>query len=681
MFFQMITGSGFLKTSGLVAALAMALLGALTEPVRAEEETIDFTEMSLSELMEVDVVYGASKYYQKAQDAPAVISTIDATEIEAFGYRTLKEVLDSMRGFYTTYDRNYQYLGVRGFGRPGDYNSRILILVDGNRTNENIYDSSLIGSGTPIDLDLVERIEVIRGPSSSIYGTSAIFGIINVVTKHGHQIDGVEAEVEVGSFGTKEGRLSLGAASDSGMEWLLSGTIGRRDGQDLYFAEFDDPATNNGIFADGDQVDWQSLLGKVSYKGFHLETVMQWYDKKVPTAPWGTVFNNNITETMDNQGYVSASYEGSVSDRVDLLAKVSYNFYDYEGSWIYDYADVGDPPDLVTSMDDSHGKWLNTEVQLSRQWRENLKVSGGVELRENFQQDQAVWDADPFWSYLDDERDSSNWGAYLQGNWMLHQKLTLDVGVRHDEYPTFGGTTNPRVALVTRPAQGSVVKFLYGSAFRAPNLYELYYHDNGASTKANLALFPETIETFEVAWDQQIGEDLHTVVSVFSNQISDLIDQAEDPADALLQYTNSGQVNAQGFEMEVNGRHEGGWRHRLSYSYQYSDYEDGSGILTNSPRHLAKFNLMAPLQSADFRAGLEMQYSSRRLTYMGDYADGFLLTNLTLTKDFVRAGVKIQGGVRNLFDEDYGHPGGVEHAQNVLWQDGRSFRLSVAIGR
>ena len=127
----------------------------------------DLTEMSLEDLMNIPVM-GASKYAQKLSEAPADVSIVTREEIKKYGYRTLADILRSVRGFYVTYDRNYSYLGVRGFNRPGDYNMRILFLVDGHRLNDNVYDCALIGTDFPLDVDLLDRVEIIRGPSYAL---------------------------------------------------------------------------------------------------------------------------------------------------------------------------------------------------------------------------------------------------------------------------------------------------------------------------------------------------------------------------------------------------------------------------------------------------------------------------------------------------------------------------------
>jgi len=132
----------------------------------------EITQLSLEELMNIEV-YSASKFPQKTTEAPAAVTVITADEIKKYGYRTLADILRSVRGFYITYDRNYVYVGVRGFSRPGDYNTRILLLLDGHRINENIYDQAFIGTDFPIDIDLIDRVEIIRGSGSSLYGSNA----------------------------------------------------------------------------------------------------------------------------------------------------------------------------------------------------------------------------------------------------------------------------------------------------------------------------------------------------------------------------------------------------------------------------------------------------------------------------------------------------------------------------
>jgi iron complex outermembrane receptor protein len=191
----------------------MAAACALPGAARAQTPQADPSTMTIEQLLEVQLVSTASKFEQKATQAPASVTVITADQIRQFGYRTLAEILGSVRGFYTSYDRNYAYIGVRGFSRPGDYNTRVLLLVNGHRMNEPIYDMAPIGTDFPVDVSLIERVEVIRGPGSSLYGTSAFFAVINVITRSAESSPGTRLDLTVGSLETQRATASVGHVS------------------------------------------------------------------------------------------------------------------------------------------------------------------------------------------------------------------------------------------------------------------------------------------------------------------------------------------------------------------------------------------------------------------------------------------------------------------------------------
>ena len=135
-----------------------------------------------------------------------------------------------MRGFYVTNDRNYSYVGARGFNRPGDYSTRVLLLVNGHRMNDNVYDQASVGADFGIDAAMFERVEIIRGPASSLYGTNALFAIVNVVTRTGASLNGASFDVDAGTLGTQLVRGSAGRRLANGMDFALSGTYERSNG-------------------------------------------------------------------------------------------------------------------------------------------------------------------------------------------------------------------------------------------------------------------------------------------------------------------------------------------------------------------------------------------------------------------------------------------------------------------
>ncbi|MEW6068631.1 MAG: TonB-dependent receptor [Nitrospirota bacterium] len=624
---------------------------------------------------EIPSVFSASKYEQKVTEAPSSVSIVTADEIKKYGYRTLADILNSIRGFYTTYDRNYHYLGIRGFSRPGDYNTRILLLVNGHRINDNIYDSASIGTEFILDVDLIERIEVIRGPSSSLYGSNAFFGVINVITKEGRDMKGMEMSGEAGSLDTYKGRLSYGNRFQNGLEMLISGSYYGSKGDDqLYYKEFDNPSTNYGIAEDCDNDKYYSFFGRLLFLDFTLEGGFVDRDKTIPTASWGTVFNDPDTQTIDKKAYLDLKYEHSFTDIVDVMARVSYNYYYYYGEYVFDYADSGDPSYIVTNKDSAEGRWWGGELQFTKRLLEKHKIISGVEYRDNFQQDQKNYDEEV---YLDDERSSDLWALYIQDEFEILNNLILNAGVRHDHYSTFGGSTNPRLALIYSPLEKTTFKFLYGQAFRAPTAYELYYYDGEISSKANPDLDPETIETYELVYEQYIGNNLRGTIGGFFYKAKDLITLTTDPADDLLVFENIDEVEAKGLEFELENKWDSGLQCRISYTFQETEDKTTGEILSNSPKHLAKLNIIVPLLKEKIFGGIEEQYMSERKSVYGTDVDGFFITNLTLFSQNIFKNLEASASIYNLFDEKYEDPGSEEHTQYSIEQDGLAYRFKL----
>ena len=153
------------------------------------------------------------------------MSFITAEEIARYGYRTLADILRGVRGMYVTDDRNFSLLGMRGFAKPGDYNSRILLLVNGHRVNDNVFGQAEIGAEFGIDPAMFERVEIIRGPASSLYGDSAFFAR----GQRHHAVRRVagrraRSRPTTGTLGTRLARASAGQRFANGVDLAVSGT-------------------------------------------------------------------------------------------------------------------------------------------------------------------------------------------------------------------------------------------------------------------------------------------------------------------------------------------------------------------------------------------------------------------------------------------------------------------------
>jgi iron complex outermembrane receptor protein len=635
----------------------------------------DLADLSLEDLMQV-TVQTASKFEQKTTEAPSSVSIITASDIEKYGYRTLADILRSVRSFYTTYDRNYSFLGIRGFSRPGDYNSRVLLLVDGVRVNDSVYSTAAIGTDFILEVDLIDRIEIIRGPGSSLYGSNAFFAVINVITRKGEQMKGVEFSGDAGSFDTYRGRVSYGSKVRENIDMLVSATYYESKGDSaLYYPEFDAPETNNGKAEDSDLDRFHSFFGRASFHDFTLEGAFVKRKKLIPTASFETLFNDTRNATTDQSAFIDLKYAHTYASDWDVLARVTYGQNNYDGRYVYDYAEEGDEePYIVVNKDYADSAWWGTEAQVSKKLFDKHRVIFGGEYRDSFRQDQGNYDEEV---YLHSEEDSTVWGVYAQGEFQILSELILNAGLRHDHYSTFGGTTNPRFALVYHPFDPTVVKAIYGKAFRAPNAYELYYHDGYLRNKPNPDLDPETIQTYELILEQRIGEHLQAIINGFYYEIDDLINGEIDPADELITYKNVDEVEAKGIEFELQGQWSNGLRGRMSYSYQLCEDSTTGKTLTNSPKHLAKFGVTIPLFERNLFLGIEEQYTGKRKTSGGNHVDDFFITNVTLFSHQLFRTLRVSASVYNLFDEKYSDPGSAEHAQDAIEQDGRSFRFKV----
>ena len=622
---------------------------------------------------EIESVYSASKYDQKVTEAPAKVSIITAQEIKRYGYRTFADLLNSLPGFYITYDRNYNYIGVRGFSAPGDYNTKILFLVDGHRLNENIYDSISINQGFIVDLDLIDRVEVIRGPGSSLYGSSAFFGVVNIITKSGRALQGVEVSASAGSHDSYHGRLSFGKRYTNGLELLLSGTYFTSDGNSsLYYPEYDSPETNNGNANNVDDTDAESLFGKVALKNFNLTGAYAKVDKGVPTGSYEVVFNDSRNRTKDSQAYLDLKYQHAVSSALEVTGRISYNWYWYDGDYVYDY---GPPPDIVINKDKADGEWWNAELFATWDVHTKHRLITGAEFRNSEKQTQENYDI--YGNYLDLDNDIDSWGVYIQDEFKATDSLSFYLGVRYDDSSEIDGETHPRIAAVYSPIERAVFKANYGSAFRAPNPYELFYEDDGISQKTNPDLDPETIKSFELMGEFLFNDNITLKASFFNNDIDDLIVLVEDPADELLIFDNLGSATAKGVEVELYGRWASGWNTTLSYTYQNAE-DDDENWLVNSPKHLAKLNLMFPLFRRELLSGaFEVQYTSEALTVAENKTDDAIVANLIFLSRNLLNGLAVSVGVYNLFDEEYSHPVTDAHLQDTIEQDDRTYRLKI----
>lgn len=621
--------------------------------------------------MQIDVVVGASKFEQRTSQAPASVTIITAEEIRRYGHRTLAEVLQSVRGFYIRDDRNYTYVGLRGVGRPGDYTTRILVTVDGHRLNSDWFDGVYFGSGAAIDLDVIERIEVIRGPGSCLYGTNALLAVINIVTRSGSDVDGARMAVGAGSHGTWEGRVIGGGGTGGGAGWLAAASILDSRGQRLFFEEFDDPAGNHGVAEDADGDESYRLFASASAGRFRFQAGHASRTKVIPTGSFGTIFNDPRTHTVDSHSFADIQYTRPLRMRGELAARLYHDRTYYHGTYSYDYP----PPTLF--KDYGRGYMLGTEIRALIRPTERQTLTAGVEHRRHIRLDAIHLDDAPRFVYLDQFERDWDWGVYLEDEIRPWRKVSLSVGLRHDRYRSFGGTTNPRAAIIVAASEATTVKILHGRAFRAPNAYELFYMGGATGHKVNQDLGPEGTTSSEVVLERS-GRRTRYSASVFRFHAEEIINLLTDPSDGLLYFDNVDSIESRGAEAEIALLAPSGAEARLAHVWQRSREGPGSRPAFNSPRNLAKLSFWAPLAGGKLGAALQIHHTGARRTLAGRQAPSTWLAHLTLASREIAPGLSLSAGVRNLLDRRYGEPGSEEHVQDVIEQNGRTVRAEVA---
>jgi iron complex outermembrane receptor protein len=661
----------------LAAATCLGLLLLWAAPGRAQEP-IDLTAVSLEDLakVQIDTVYGASRYNQSIREAPASVTVISAAEIAAYGHRTLADVLASVMGLHVRYDRAYTYLGVRGFSRPGDYGSRVLVLVDGHRMNDNIYDQSSLGTEFPIDVEMIQRVEVIRGANASLYGTSALLAVVNVVTLKGSRSPGLAGRFQAGSQGTLGGALVYGAHHANGLDLLFSASSYGSDGRNrLYFPEYAGDATTGGLARDVDRDRADRFFANVGFGGLRARAVFGSRTKHFPTGMYDTILGDTRTKARDARGYADVQYEKSIRFGT-VTARGYYDHYGYDGTWAYedDTTESG-----LLNRDRADGDLWGSEIRLTTLPGRAHRGSIGFEFVQNLDQRQENFDVEPISQvHLASRVKGRDFAVYGQDQWQVSDRLALNGSLRFDRRARFDWTLSPRAAVIVDVMPQTTVKGIYSRVFRFPNAYEQFYGDQ-STQKSNPNLDPESVDTLEALVDHRVNGHLRVTAGTFFSRFSDLIDQRTDPVDDMMVFSNRERLTTRGVEVEAE------WRRnsqeppvvRASYSRQLARDETTDRSLTDSPKNMFNLNALAPLDGLRTTAGLEVQFVGRRDTRARSSVAGAWVTNLTLSRARILPRLDLTFSAYNLFNTRYAHPTSGEFRQDILVQDGRTVRLRL----
>lgn len=621
----------------------------------------NLSHLPLEKLLQVDIE-GASRFMQPLSDAPSAVSVLSAEEIRQFGFRTLGEALGGMRGVYTTNERDYTYLGIRGFARPGDYNTRMLMLTDGIRRNDPLYDTAMIGNDAPIEVDWIKRLEFVPGPSSALYGANAMFGVANAVMWSGADLDGTRVGVDAGSGNMARFSLLSGRSMDSGGDWLFGVSAYGRRGENLYFSEFDNPATNNGIANGRDGERYVKMIAKLNRGDWQVDAGHSFRRKDIPTGYYDTVFNAPGTFITDRYSYADVSYARALANDWNANLRLRAGDYQYVGQYIYSSSQ---------NRDEARATWFGLDYLMTYGGHRDHKLVIGIEAQNNRRLDQRNFDLEPRRDQLDDRRRGSSAGVFIQDEWRFDPRWLVNLGVRADRMGAFDAVS-PRAALIHRPAPATALKLIYGQAFRPPNAYEHYYNDGNVSQKANPDLKLERITTHEFVVDHAVTPALRLSGSYYHYRIDDLIEQITDTADDLQMFVNRPTIHAHGVEVEVEAVFAGGLHGKGSIARQTVKQPFGPAV--NSPRLLGKLMIDGPLFATGWTLGLDLQAMEKRRATTGE-VPGHVAGNLMLRRKGSPSFGNLSVGIYNLSGHRYLDPASSAVGRGAVLQDGRQLRL------
>lgn len=601
---------------------------------RPVEQTIDVSKQSQVKLdlslTTAEEVTAASRYTESIEDAPASVTIITAQELRAMNYPTIAEAVRGVRGIYLSSDTSYTDIGVRGFSLPGTYGNRILILVDGHPTNDNYIWSSYVGFDGRVDIDDIERIEIIRGPGSVLYGTSAFFGVINLVTRSHDMPTHAEAKVDT-VLGAGRGRvtgywragkdagawMSVAAAHGSGADYHFeelrtgSNVLGNNLGQNAC-QPGGAPSSANGVDANGLPCDGNArgvdgfnaftLNGSAWFKSFTLEWFLTTRKKFLPAGEYATTFNDPNTNFTDTRGFVVARFEPKLTKDVQLFVRAHADMYNFDDFLAYPSPTVN-PNSNGPENDVYRGRWGGLEARV-QYTGDKLRLMAGGEIIDHLQTLQAS-DTTVAPVLFDDKGNPGRNDPFLVGAGYVNADIVptpavkISAGARIDYYssivnPQFLDIFNPRLAFILKPSKRDTIKILGGKAFRAPSVYELYYQSSeqyraGAQCltgEASCDLKPEQVISTEIEYSHRFSPTVTGLVSTYGNYVTNLIGltNVADPNGGpdRQEYRNStNPVFVVGGEAELRREWRQGWMLSGSVSVSRAGFitsvDDGGG--------------------------------------------------------------------------------------------------------
>lgn len=489
-------------------------------------------------------IEGASKHTEALSETPATATIITREDIERYGFRTVADVLNfAVPGYTAATDRTWDFAGGRGLTLFEDYNTRILVMMDGHPLNEPWNNFSGIGREMLVPLDLVERIEVIHGPSSLLYGGYSLFGMVNVVTSNGESLTGARVRVSGGTWDTYEGVASYGISGvipgasedDPGTPWNIFAAAGtyRSRGENLDFPlvnVFEPVDLSGGTFWGGPQsgTDFERApfgFLKAQRGPFSLLARVGYRDHGEVFAENLALYGDPSSVRRDTKNFVELKWRPKIGSYVEGFVRAFADSYKYWGQSPY-AADLYYPGREAFFGVVSASTWdVGGEASFTYKRGVHL-LTFGVEYRYRQVKDVYVeedWNSHEVLYQGDETRTSGHLlVAYLQEEWRPVNSLSFVAGATFADTEPGGQTFLPRFAVIFKPRPSLSIKALYGFGFRAPSLYEAanaYVDLSGQVAE----LPPEEMRSAELSLLWELSSAVSVQAYAFDSRLSGLI--------------------------------------------------------------------------------------------------------------------------------------------------------------
>ncbi len=597
---------------------------------------------------EEDVVVGAAKREQSLGNVASAVTVISGDRIRRFGYRTIGEAVASVAGAYLVDNRLSFSIGVRGLQIPGDFNTRLLVLVDGASINEAWGAFAGVGYDAIVSIEDIARIEVIRGPVSSVYGTNAFFGIINIVTRSAADAPRAWARAAINSI--QGVTTSVGFASGSVHEQVRGSVhFMNRIGETLTLAIPD----GNDLGFDGSRSFVAGVVG--AYGGSFAQVRASHYSRQSPFAPYDVNPLVRPYEQFDTQLLVEGGHTREVTKRLSVAGRIYAN--------IYKFSDTSPPYDPVTgyALDTTgaaqvFGAEIRGRYEIVRPNR--FGITAGTEVSYDRTRSTAVAVGDPATAKIDIPTNYNLEGIYSELDGQPLPWLGFTGGLRFDRNSKLEDRLSPRAALFVAQPEKAGLKLLYAEGFRNASAYEGTFED-GSDFIANPNIKAETIRSFEaVAWAKPTP-GLSARLSGFYWDARGIIEAVPAPSDPnKLQFQNVTRYVSTGAEAEVAFRGSSGWYAFGGAAYTHVGTENEIGTLVygdvpNAPAITGSAGVSTPKLGDLAHVSVEAVAIGPRPTRPdGDGnaspdAPAWVCANLTVYVPNVK-GFDVTAGVRNL---------------------------------